>query len=141
MLASSLALLLGVYVAGLIRLWRSAGWGHGIRLREAAAFGAGWLVLVAALSSPMDEWSDRWLAAHMVQHELMMIVAAPLMALSAPLVSVLWAMPPGVRQRVVDVVRRTSVAAIWAFITAPPAVFVLHAVALWLWHVPVLYDY
>jgi putative membrane protein len=77
----------------------------------------------------------------MVQHELLMIVAAPLMALSAPLVSLLWAMPPGVRHRVVDVVRRTSVAAIWAVITSPPAVFFLHALALWLWHVPVLYDY
>jgi putative membrane protein len=48
MLASSLVLLLGVYAAGLVRLWRIAGWGRGIRLPEAAAFGAGWLVLVAA---------------------------------------------------------------------------------------------
>jgi len=141
MLASSFALLLGVYLAGLIRLWRSAGWGRGVRTREAAAFGAGWLALVVALSRPMDEWSDQWLAAHMIQHELLMLVAAPLLALGAPLVSVLWAMPSGVRHRLVDVVRGTPVGTIWAAITAPASVFVLHAVALWVWHLPVLYDY
>ena len=39
MLASSLAVLLGVYLVGLVRLWRSAGYGRGIRPFEAAAFG------------------------------------------------------------------------------------------------------
>jgi putative membrane protein len=140
MRVSSLALL-GVYLAGLARLWRSAGWGRGIRVGEAAAFGAGWLTLVAALSPPMDEWSDHWLAAHMVQHELLMLVAAPLIALGAPLVALLWAMPAGMRSRVVDVVRGSPVAAAWAVVTAPAAVFFLHALALWVWHIPVLYDY
>ena len=59
MLASSLALLLGLYAAGLIRVWNKAGVGSGIGVRQAVAFGAGWITLVAALSAPMDEWSDQ----------------------------------------------------------------------------------
>ena len=68
-----------------MRLWRHAGYGRGIRPLEALAFGTGWLALAIALSPPLDEWSDAWLAAHMVQHELLMVVAAPLIAVGAPL--------------------------------------------------------
>ena len=55
------------------------------------------------LSPPLDEWSEQWLAAHMVQHELLMVVAAPLMAVGAPLVGILWAMPSTAAARARDV--------------------------------------
>ena len=61
-----------------------------VRARRPAARGAGvrqpdgWRCVVA-LSPPLDEWSEQWLAAHMVQHELLMVVAAPLIAVGAPL--------------------------------------------------------
>src|SRR3977135_3810735 len=99
MLACSLAVLLAVYGAGLVRLWRTAGYGRGIRPFEAAAFGAGWLTLAIALSPPFDEWSDRWLAVHMIQHELLMVIAAPLIAASAPMIGAVWAMPTVIRHR------------------------------------------
>jgi cytochrome c oxidase assembly factor CtaG len=141
MLASSLALLLAVYAAGLVRIWRNAGYARGIRRFEAVAFGAGWVTLVVALSPPLDEWSEHWLAAHMVQHELLMVVAAPLIAVSAPLIAVLWAMPSAIRQRVVDVVHRRPLTSFWSGIASPPSVFLLYGVALWVWHLPALYDY
>ena len=50
MLASSLALLLIVYGAGLTRAWRSAGYGRGIRRSEALAFAGGWIAIALALS-------------------------------------------------------------------------------------------
>ena len=84
MLASSLALAIGIYAVGVTRLWRSAGYGRGVRPFEALAYTAGCAALVIALSPPLDEWSERWLAAHMVQHELLMVVAAPLIAVGAP---------------------------------------------------------
>jgi cytochrome c oxidase assembly factor CtaG len=140
MLVSSLAVCIGVYLAGVLRLWRSAGYGRGIRPHEALAFGAGWLALVFALSPPLDEWSEQWLAAHMVQHELLMVVAAPLLAVGAPLVGFLWAMPSGLRRAVVRGVQRTPVPSVWRIVTAPHAAFVLYGLALWIWHVPALYD-
>ena len=141
MLASSLALLLIVYGAGVARVWRSAGYGRGIRPSEALAFAGGWLAIAVALSPPVDELSDTWLVAHMVQHELLMVVAAPLIAVSAPLIATLWAVPAGLRRRALDAVRRQPITAAWAFVTAPAAVFLLHAIALWVWHLPVLYDF
>jgi putative membrane protein len=141
MLASSLALLLTVYGAGLIRVWRGAGYGRGIRPREAAAFGCAWIVILIALSPHLDELSDRWLAAHMVQHELLMVVAAPLMAVSAPLIALLWAVPASVRRRALETLRQPPIASSWTALTSPASVFLLHAVALWVWHVPLLYDY
>jgi putative membrane protein len=141
MLVSSLALLLIVYGAGVARVWRSAGYGRGVRPIEALAFTAGWITIALALSPPVDELSDRWLVAHMIQHELLMVIAAPLIAVSAPLIAMLWAVPAGVRRRMLDAIRRQSVTAVWAFFTAPAAVFLLHAVALWVWHLPALYEY
>jgi putative membrane protein len=141
MLVSSLAALLAVYAAGVGRVWRSAGYGRGVRPIEALAFAGGWLTLAIALSPPLDGWSETWLAAHMVQHELLMVVAAPLVALSAPLIALLWAVPSGIRRRALESVRRRPVTAAWALVTAPLSVFLLHAAALWVWHLPALYDY
>jgi putative membrane protein len=76
----------------------------------------------------------------MVQHELLMVVAAPLIALAAPLVALMWALPPRGRRRVMQAVRRRGVAGAWAAITAPAAVWLLHAVTLWVWHMPSLFD-
>jgi putative membrane protein len=141
MLASSLALLLIVYAAGLLRLWRSAGYGRGVRPFEAVAFVLAWIAIAVALSPPIDELSDTWLAAHMVQHELLMVVAAPLAVLGAPIVALLWATPAHIRLPVLSALRRPAVVTIWSALTAPACVFVLHAAALWGWHLPALYDY
>jgi putative membrane protein len=140
MLVSSLLVLIGLYVAGVVRLWRNAGYGRGIRVLDALAFVTGWLALLIALSPPLDEWSEQWLAAHMVQHELLMVVAAPLMAVGAPLVGLLWSMPAGPRQTVVTTVQRLRLAALWTRITAPHVAFILYGLALWVWHAPGLYD-
>jgi len=140
MLAASLAGVLIVYAAGVVRVWARAGAGRGIQPREALAFGCGWLTLAAALLPPLDEWSERWLAAHMIQHELLMVVAAPLVAISAPALAALWAMPASVRRQLLEWTRRPSIARSWEMMTAPLSVFLLHLLALWIWHLPALYD-
>ena len=60
---------------GLARHWR---WWHGL------SFTAGLLVVFLALESALDDLADQLLWAHMVQHELLVIVAAPLLLLGAP---------------------------------------------------------
>src|SRR4051794_12173565 len=106
MLVSSLVLFAAAYAAGVGRLWRTAGPGRGVSFTRAALFAAGWVVLVAALVSPLDEWSEHSFFAHMLQHELLMIVAAPLVALSQPLLVMTWNLGTTWRRRLFDMARR-----------------------------------
>lgn len=107
----------------------------------AAWFAAGWLLLVITLMSPLHAASEALFSAHMVQHELLMVVAAPLIAFAAPIVAMLWAMPGRVRRPVVDTLHRRWLTHAWSVATAPAVVFLLYALALWVWHLPALYDY
>lgn len=129
-----------LYGAGVARLWRQAGLGRGIGAWQAAAFGAGWLALVAALVSPLDTLGTRLFSAHMVQHELLMIVAAPLLVLGRPLAAWTWALSPRHRRWVGSATRWAWLSRLWSTLTRPLAAWALHAMALWLWHVPPLFD-
>ena len=69
------------------------------RRRENVALAAGLAVLVIALGPWFDELSDRSFAWHMAQHILIMMVAAPLVLLGAPLRRILAVLPtPAARQ-------------------------------------------
>jgi cytochrome c oxidase assembly factor CtaG len=141
MFVSSLIVATGVaYAAGVARLWRNAGVGHGVARLQAAAFACGWLALVAALLSPLDELAERLFTAHMAQHELLMVVGAPLIALASPLVAFLWVLPHGGRRRAMRAMRSRRLSVAWAALTAPATVWLLHGLALWIWHMPSLYD-
>jgi putative membrane protein len=115
-----------------------AGFGRGINSYQASAFAGGMTAVLLALASPLDRWSETLLAAHMVQHELLVIVAAPLVAWSAPLIAVMWAFSAGWRR----VVARagSAVAPFWSGVRAPAVTWLLHAAALWVWRLPALYD-
>jgi putative membrane protein len=136
----SLAAFASMYALGLRRLWRTAGVGSGISRGQAAAFASGWLALVVALVSPLDALSDVLFAAHMAQHELLIVVAAPLIVLGAPAIAIMWLLPSARRKTVFETIRRRPVLAAWWTITAPATAWLLHAVALWVWHLPELYD-
>lgn len=141
MLAPSLlTAALMLYAWGVVRLWRNAQPGQGVSVGQALCYAIGWLALVAALVSPLDALADESFAAHMAQHELIMLVAAPLIALASPLVALLWTMPPRSRRAVMRAVRGRRASAAWAAITAPATVWLLHAVTLWIWHLPPLFD-
>ena len=128
------------YAVGVARLWRNAGVGQGVGRLEAVAFACGWLALVAALMSPLDELAEQLFTAHMAQHELLMVVGAPLIALASPLVAFLWVLPHGGRRRAMRTLRGRRVSVAWAALTAPATVWLLHGLALWIWHMPSLYD-
>jgi putative membrane protein len=88
----------------------------------------------------MDRLSERLFSVHMGQHELLMLVAAPLVVVGRPLVPFLFALPATWQPRALALVRRRAVLATWAFLTAPVVAIVLHAIARWIWHVPALFD-
>ena len=138
--AALLVLSAMVYAIGVSRLWRRAGVGRGIKRWEAAAFCAGLASLAAALLSPLAWLSSLLFSAHMTQHEALMLVAAPLLVFGRPLQAAHWALPPAHRERTGRWTRRQTVAAGWRLLTGPAAAFALHGAALWIWHVPALYE-
>ena len=135
-LAASAAL----YAIGVARLWKRAGRARGISRGDIARFAAGWLVLAAALLPPIDSLSDRSFAAHMVQHELLMAIAAPLLVLARPLEAWTWALAPRWRGAMAAAVRSSPWRWFWTVITEPLGAWSLHAIALWAWHIPALFD-
>jgi putative membrane protein len=136
--AASLLLWAAAYAAGTLRIWRRTS--KRFDPRPMIAFAAGWVALVCALDSPLDLLSERWFWAHMTQHELLMIVAAPLLVYARPLVTLLWPLPENWRAAVGRIGKWRPVAGTWALLSAPMVAWSLHAVALWGWHAEPLFD-
>jgi putative membrane protein len=67
---------------------------NALEIWRPVAFFAGTLVLGAALASPLALLDHHYLTAHMAQHLLIMTVAAPLILLAAPVVTLMHALPP-----------------------------------------------
>lgn len=130
----------GLYACGLARLWREAGPGRGIQPVRAAAFALGWLALAAALLSPLDTWSARLFSVHMVQHELLMLVAAPLLAVARPLGAFVWALPRRWRRPAWRCVHEGGIQRSVRALSQPLTAWAVHAAALWVWHVPALFQ-
>jgi putative membrane protein len=89
-----------------------------------------------ALVSPLDGAAASLFAAHMAQHLVLMMVAAPLLAASRPLLVVGAALPAAGRRRLRRVAARRLATAMFH----PVVVWTLGTVVLWAWHLPVLYD-
>ncbi|MGE3538729.1 MAG: cytochrome c oxidase assembly protein [Candidatus Tectimicrobiota bacterium] len=130
-----------LYGCGLYRLWSHAGIGHGARPWQVAAFVGGWAALSLALLSPLDQLSTHLFAAHMLQHTILMLLAAPLLVLSQPLLPCLWGFPLTWRRRLGRCWRQWSAArTVWHLLTEPGVAWTLQAVFLWGWHMPALYQ-
>lgn len=121
-------------------LMHQRGGGASVRPWQAASFTAGWSIAALALVSPIDTISDILLSVHMTQHMLLMLLAAPLIVLGRPLAVMLWAFPARTRKAIVSLTKRPVVRHTWHWLTLPVTVFLAHAAALWIWHVPALYE-
>lgn len=123
----------GLYIAGAVRQ-RNKNW-----LRH-VLFGTGWLSLVLALDSPLHPLGEQLFSAHMLQHEILILLSAPLIAASHPGATCLWAFVPRHRVEIGSIAQRIESARIVQLITAPLAAWIIEAVALWAWHIPALYQ-
>ncbi len=130
-----------VYALGVRAAWRQGGTGAGFRAWHVAAFTGGMVALAGALISPLAWLSDTLFSAHMTQHEILMLVAAPLLVFGRPLLAALWAVPVPRRTAVAHAFRRPPVVRTWQWLTTPLVVFLLHGLALWIWHVPALFEW
>jgi putative membrane protein len=135
-----LALAAGLYARGMTRVWARRARGRRGSILRALAFGAGLAVLAIALLSPLDAWGAELFAFHMIQHELLMLAAAPLLVLGRPLPLFLWAFSESWRGAIGRMVQTHTVRVIWGTLLSAGTAWMLHALALWIWHVPRFFD-
>jgi cytochrome c oxidase assembly factor CtaG len=139
MLASMLLAAL-LYLTGFRRLWRRSKAGRGELARRGRIFATGMAVLAGAALSPLHQLGGRSFTAHMVEHELIMLAAAPLLVWSQPLGVLLWAFPGQGRRALAGLARGRAAAGLWRALTDPWLATALQAAALWIWHLPSLFD-
>jgi putative membrane protein len=113
------------------------------RLRS-CAFYAGLLTIVVALRGPIDNYADRLFWVHMIQHVLLLTVAAPLIVLGAPWNSLWRPLPLGFRRGVARGIARSGWAAplraTGRALGSPTGAWLTFSVNLVVWHIPALFD-
>lgn len=110
------------------------------RWRAACYYGAVG-ILVLALFSPLDSLADQKFAWHMAQHLMLMLAAAPLLALANTHLVSLFALPLSLRRivgRYVSGAPGMRQAGTHRF--SPVIAAIIFIAGLWLWHAPRMYD-
>ncbi len=105
--------------------------------RRSVAFGAGLLAIAFALLSGIDTYDTALFSVHMVQHVLLALVAAPLIALGAPITLLLRVSSVTTRRRWILPVLHSRAMRVLAF---PVVSWLLFASAMWLAHFSPLFD-
>src|SRR5881396_64539 len=107
-------------------------------------FAAGLLTMLVALDSPVERLADDWFWVHMLQHVLLMMIAAPLLVLGAPWTPFWRSFPSGLRNRfantLADGASRGWLRRAFAVASAPLVAWLLLDVDLAVWHVPAKYE-
>ena len=127
-----------LYAIGRHRLTRHGGYQ---RRREAVAFWIGWAAMMIAVLPPIDGLATILFSAHMLQHELLMLVGAPLIVAGRPLSTCLWGLPRTARRGAGRLFQGAAIGGAWRWLTAPAIAWLLHGVILWVWHAPALYEW
>jgi putative membrane protein len=109
-----------------------------------AAFYAALAILAVALASPLDRLSEKIFWAHMVQHVLLMLVAAPLVVFARPWGRLWRSLPLDVRRRLARAFlhgrRAAPLRGVARVLGAPGPSLAAFSVVLLGWHLPVLFD-
>ena len=104
--------------------------------RRALVFVGGLSIIVFALSAPFEALTHQSLSAHMVQHLLLTVVAAPMLWLGAPTAPLFVGLPRPARRTLLAVTRSRSA----GWLLHPGVGWIAFALSFWVWHVPALYD-
>jgi putative membrane protein len=126
------------YTTGVRSLWRAAGKGQVASYPQVTAFYAGVATVLIALVSPLDALSAVLFSAHMSQHLLLTLVAAPMIAWAAPLQVMAWALPPRLRRRASRL--QAGLRGALKHPSLPALNLALFTLVFMLWHIPELYD-
>jgi putative membrane protein len=118
---------------------RGARVSRGITKLQMACFWSGMAAVSIALISPLHPLGEVLFSAHMAQHEMLMLVAAPALVLSRPLAPLVWGLPFDARRAAGRAAKTSAFQQGWRAITRPLAAWWLHAIVLWGWHAPPLF--
>jgi putative membrane protein len=104
------------------------------------AFWIGWMAMLIAVLPPLDGLAVERFSAHMLQHELLMLVGAPLLIAGRAFATALTGLPVPLRTAAASVLKGAPAGGTWRMLSAPLVAWALHGLAVWLWHVPALYE-
>ena len=104
---------------------------------RSAAFAGGLASIAIALLSGIDRYDTTLFSVHMVQHLLLTLVAAPLLALAAPVTTLLRVASPNVRRRVLLPILHSRLARILGF---PVVSWLIFAGVMWGTHFSPIFD-
>jgi putative copper resistance protein D len=102
-----------------------------------AAFVGGMAAIAVALLSGIDSYDTTLFSVHMVQHVLLTLVAAPLIAVSGPVTLLLRVAAPETRRRLILPVLHARITRFLAF---PVVAWILFAGVMWVSHFSPLFD-
>jgi cytochrome c oxidase assembly factor CtaG len=139
-IVSPLLLMALLYASGVTRLRLRRGRPVEAVRRAGWFFWSGLAVLVLALVSPIHELGEHLFTIHMIEHEMVMAVAAPLLVLAKPAAMMLWGLPESIRRVAGAAMGSSASRALWRMLTAPVVATSLHGLAIWIWHYPPLFD-
>ncbi|MGE0229163.1 MAG: cytochrome c oxidase assembly protein [Dehalococcoidia bacterium] len=126
-------ILLGVFYARGLRRWPVRSRPHPWWM--VAFFYSGLLVGVLSVVSPIDSLGSHHFFMHMIQHELIMLVAVPLILLGAPVTPVLRGMPRWLRVDFVgSFVSEPATRFVWRWLTQPLVALLISQGVVVVWH-------
>ena len=134
LLVVPLAVSLVIYLVGWFRLSRRAS----TPVRP-GLFLSGWMVLALSLVSPLHEAGERSFTMHMIEHELIMLVATLLLAASSAGGVLVWGLPRPLRQALGGS-WKSPLQSLWRRLTDPITATIVQGAVMWAWHAPPLFD-
>jgi len=135
-----LLLLGGAYVVGWWRM-RRQGFPALAPAWRLAVYLTGLASVAVALLSPLEHLAEVLFTAHMIQHQILLMIAPPCLLLGNPFPFVVWSLPPALRRAVQrflvegSLLRRTL-----RLLTRVPVAGLIYAGTLWAWHWPRAYE-
>ncbi|CDM60642.1 MULTISPECIES: cytochrome c oxidase assembly protein [Rhizobium] len=128
-----------LYIFGVVRLS-----GRARRLgqiqRQSLFFYVGVLTLAAALISPLHWLGEHLFTFHMIEHEIVMVISAPLIVLARPVGLLLWGLPRRPRRGLGAAMQAPLVRRSWDWGTGATNATIIHGIVIWSWHLPFLFD-
>jgi cytochrome c oxidase assembly factor CtaG len=92
-----------------------------------------------SLVSPLHEAGEQSFTMHMIEHELIMLVATLLLAASGAGGVLAWGLPRPLG-RALGGSWKSPLAALWKRLTEPVTATAVQAIVMWVWHAPALFD-
>src|SRR5262249_50071116 len=107
---------------------------------EVVCFASGWVALMIALVSPLHPLGRELFSAHIAQHEVLILVAAPLIMLGRPGIGLVCSLPLQTHRLLAGFTGSQTWKSLLRTIAHPLLTCMIQAVALWVWYIPALFQ-